>query len=65
MKIQRCTLFSVTGDRKQVILEAGFPEAQHGIGKIFSVKEPFIQVLLSQNGPYGALRTRRFIPPTS
>jgi len=43
MKIQRCTLFSVTADRGHVILEAGFPEAEHGIGKL---KAPFLKMIV-------------------
>jgi hypothetical protein len=39
MKIQRCSLFSVVEDRQHVILEAGYPEAEHGIGRVGSVKE--------------------------
>ena len=62
MKIQRCTLFSVTGDRGHVILEAGFPEAEHGIGKVFSVKEPYIHTLLSQNGPFGDFANEKVHP---
>ena len=38
MKIQRCTLFSVMEDREHVNLEAVFPGAEHGIGKVFSAK---------------------------
>jgi hypothetical protein len=62
MKIQRCTLFSVTGDRKHVILEAGFPEAQHGIGKVFSVEEPYIHALLCQDGPFGDFENEKVHP---
>jgi hypothetical protein len=36
IKIQRCALFSVMENGEQVVLEAGYPEAKHGIGKIFS-----------------------------
>jgi signal transduction histidine kinase len=62
MKIQRCTLFSVTGERKHVILEAGFPEAQHGIGKVFSVEEPYIHALLCQKGPFGDFENEKVHP---
>ena len=37
MRIQRCSLFSVSEDRQHVVLEAGYPEIQHGIGKAFSL----------------------------
>ncbi len=62
IKIQRCTLFSVMGDREHVILEAGFPEAQHGIGKIFSVGEPYIRTLLDQSGPFGDFENEKVHP---
>ena len=62
MKIQRCTLFSIMEDRERVILEAGFPETQHGIGKIFSVKEPYIHTLLSQTGPFGDFENEKIHP---
>ena len=62
MKIQRCTLFSIMEDREHVILEAGFPEAQHGIGKIFSVKEPYIHALVHQTGPFGDFENEKIHP---
>ncbi|MGA2955076.1 MAG: GAF domain-containing sensor histidine kinase [Thermodesulfobacteriota bacterium] len=62
MKIQRCTLFSVMEDREHVILEAGFPEAQHGIGKVFSVKEPYIHALVGQTGPFGDFENEKIHP---
>ena len=62
MKIQRCTLFSVMEDREHVILEAGFPEAQHGIGQVFSVKEPYIHTLVHQTGPFGDFENEKIHP---
>jgi len=62
MKIQRCTLFSIMEDREHVILEAGFPEAQHGIGQIFSVKEPYIHALVHQTGPFGDFENEKIHP---
>ncbi len=53
MKIQRCSLFSVTEDRERVILEAGYPEGEHGIGRVFSVSEPYIDKVVNQTGPFG------------
>ena len=53
IKIQRCALFSVMEDSEQVVLEAGYPESEHGIGKIFSVKEPYINAVVNLNGPLG------------
>jgi len=62
MEIQRCTLFSIMEDREHVILEAGFPETQHGIGQIFSVKEPYIHVLVHQTGPFGDFENEKIHP---
>jgi len=62
MRIQRCALFSVMEDRQNVILEAGFPEEQHGIGKILSVKEPYIDVLVNSKGPYGEFEDEKIYP---
>ncbi len=63
MKIQRCSLFSVMEDRQQVVLEAGFPEAQHGIGKIFKVTEsPYIRTIVDQTGPYGEFEHEKISP---
>ena len=62
MKIQRCTLFSVMEDREHVMLEAGFPETQHGIGQIFSVKEPYLQAVVNQAGPFGDFENEKIHP---
>ena len=62
MKIQRCTLFSVLEDREHVSLEAGFPGAQHGIGKVFSAKEPYIQAIVNQTGPFGDFENEKIQP---
>jgi hypothetical protein len=52
MRIQRCSLFSVSEDRNHVVLEAGYPEIQHGIGKAFPVKgAPYIDAVVNQTGP--------------
>jgi hypothetical protein len=53
IKIQRCALFSVMEDSEQVVLEAGYPEPEHGIGKIFSLKEPYIDAVVNLNSPLG------------
>ena len=62
MKIQRCTLFSVMEDREHAMLEAGFPETQHGIGKVFSVKEPYIHALVHQTVPFGDFENEKIHP---
>jgi signal transduction histidine kinase len=59
MQIQRCALFSVMEDRQQVILEAGYPEVQHGIGKVFSVQEPYIHTIVNQTGPFGEFENEK------
>jgi signal transduction histidine kinase len=62
MRIQRCSLFSVVEDRQHVVLEAGYPEMQHGIGKIFSVKEPYIHAVVNQTGPFGEFENEKVYP---
>jgi signal transduction histidine kinase len=49
INLQSCALFSVSSDREQVVLEAGYPDSPtyHGIGKSFPVKsEPAFEVVL-------------------
>jgi signal transduction histidine kinase len=63
MRIQRCSLFSVSEDRHQVVLEAGYPEIQHGIGKTFPVKsEPYIDAVVNQTGPFGEFENEKVFP---
>ena len=62
MKIQRCSLFSVMKNRQHVVLEAGYPEAQHGIGKVLSVKEPYIDLIVNQAGPFGEFENEKISP---
>ena len=63
MRIQRCSLFSVSEDRRHAVLEAGYPEIQHGIGKIFSVKdEPYIDAVVNQVGPFGEFEYEKVLP---
>src|SRR4030065_495230 len=60
---QRCSLFSVSEDRQYVVLEAGYPEIQHGIGKTFSVKdEPYIDAVVNQTGPFGEFENEKIFP---
>ena len=62
MKIQRCSLFSVMEDRERVILEAGYPEGEHGIGGVFSVSEPYIDKVVNQTGPFGEFEHEKIDP---
>ncbi|MEW6377759.1 MAG: GAF domain-containing sensor histidine kinase [Thermodesulfobacteriota bacterium] len=62
MWIQRCSLFSVKEDRHEVVLEAGYPEIHHGIGKVFSVKEPYIDAIVNQKGPFGEFENEKIYP---
>ncbi|MGZ3539226.1 MAG: GAF domain-containing protein, partial [Thermodesulfobacteriota bacterium] len=63
MRIQRCSLFSVSEDRNHAVLEAGYPEIQHGIGKTFSVKgEPYIDAVVNQVGPFGEFENEKILP---
>jgi signal transduction histidine kinase len=63
MRIQRCSLFSVMEDRQHVALEAGYPEVEHGIGKVFTTKEhPYIDALVNQTGPFGEFESEKIYP---
>jgi len=51
VRIQSCSLFSVRGNRREVILEAGYPEEEgyHGIGKVFDIREePYLDAIINQ-----------------
>jgi signal transduction histidine kinase len=62
IRIQRCALFSVGGDRKHVVLEAGYPENQHGLGKVFDVGVPYINAIVNQPGPFGEFENEKVYP---
>jgi len=63
MKIQRCALFSVTEDQEHIILEAGYPQTVHGIGKVRSVKEElYAKVIVDQTGPFGSFENEKIYP---
>ena len=49
ISLQSCTLFAVTEDDENVVLEAGYPDqiGYHGIGKTFSIRsEPAFELIL-------------------
>jgi signal transduction histidine kinase len=62
MKIQRCALFSVMLEQGEAILEAGYPEARHGIGQRRPIHEPYIDVLINQIGPFGEFENEHIYP---
>ena len=62
MRIQRCALFSVSENQEHVTLEAGFPESGHGIGKILSAKEPYIDAVINYTGPFGEYEGEMIYP---
>ncbi len=62
IQIQRCALFVVQEDRRTVMLEAGFPEEQHGIGKVFPVDLPYIDAIVNQRGPFGEFEHEKIYP---
>ena len=62
MPIQRVSLFSVMEDRQHVILEAGYPGVHHGIGSVFSIKEPYIDAIVNQPGPFGEFQNEKVYP---
>jgi len=62
MRIQRCSLFSVMDDRQHVVLESGFPELHHGIGKVFDMRVPYINAIVNQTGPFGEFENEKIYP---
>ena len=63
MRIQRCSLFSVSEDQQHVVLEAGYPEIQHGIGKAFSLGDaPYGDAVVNQTGPFGEFENEKIFP---
>jgi len=51
VRIQSCSLFSVRGNRREVVLEAGYPEEKgyHGVGKVFDIREePYLNAVIKQ-----------------
>jgi hypothetical protein len=62
MKIQRCSLFSVMEDQECIVLEAGFPEMDHGIGKTFSLKDSYINMIVNETGPFGRFKNEEVYP---
>jgi signal transduction histidine kinase len=63
--IQSCALFSVSPDREQVALEAGYPEKHgyHGVGKVFSVNdEPYFSAIIHQSSILGEYEDEKIYP---
>jgi signal transduction histidine kinase len=63
--IQSCAFFSVSPDRTQVILEAGYPEkvGYHGVGKTFSVNdEPYFSAIIHQSAILGEYEDEKIYP---
>jgi signal transduction histidine kinase len=63
--IQSCAFFSVSPDRTQVNLEAGYPEkvGYHGVGKIFSVNdEPYFSAIIHQSAILGEYEDEKIYP---
>ena len=51
VRIQSCSLFSVRGNRREVVLEAGYPEEHgyHEVGKVFDIRdEPYFDAVINQ-----------------
>ena len=62
MDTQRCALFSVNRQKREVVLEAGYPEKAHGIGKTRSIEESYIQKIIEPRGPFGEFEHERIYP---
>ncbi|MCK5552628.1 MAG: GAF domain-containing sensor histidine kinase [Deltaproteobacteria bacterium] len=51
VRIQSCSLFSVRGNRREVALEAGYPEEHgyHEVGRVFDIRdEPYFDAVINQ-----------------
>jgi len=65
IRIQSCTLFTVSEDGKRAVLETGFPDvgSYHTVGKVFELAEhPYLNVAVTQQHPYGDFENERFYP---
>lgn len=63
--VQSCALFSVSPNREQVALEAGYPEKMgyHGVGKVFSVsEEPYFSAIIHQSSILGEYEDEKIYP---
>ncbi len=63
--IQSCAFFSVSPDRSEVTLEAGYPEkgGYHGVGKVFSVNdEPYFSAIIHQSSILGEYEDEKIYP---
>jgi hypothetical protein len=62
MTIRRCSLFCVRDDRKAAVLEAGFPEIEHGIGTTITPKEPYFDTVVNKKRPLVLLESDEINP---
>ncbi len=63
--IQSCALFSVSPDREQITLTAGYPEkaSYHGVGRVFSVNdEPYFSAIIHQSSILGEYEDEKIYP---
>jgi PAS domain S-box-containing protein len=63
--IQSCALFSISPDRGQVTLEAGYPEtaSYHGVGNVFSVDdEPYFNAIIHHAEVLGEYEDEKIQP---
>ncbi len=64
VRIQSCSLFWVRGNRREVVLEAGYPEEEgyHGVGKVFDIRdEPYIDAVINRQ-PEGEFEHEVIMP---
>lgn len=62
IKVRRCALFAVKRDRREIVLEAGYPEWGHGIGKARTMDEPYAKLIVDQTGPFGEFEFEKVFP---
>jgi signal transduction histidine kinase len=56
IRIQSCTLFTVSEDGTEAVLETGYPEIEsyHTVGKVFSLSEhPYLHTAVHGDRPFG------------
>lgn len=65
IRIQSCSLFTVSDDGHSAVLETGYPEAggYHTVGKVFHLDEhPYLRAAITQSLPMGDFENERVNP---
>lgn len=65
IRIQSCTLFTLSEGGEEAVLETGYPEAggYHTVGSVFPLEEhPYLRAAVRQDIPYGDFSNERVYP---